>query len=71
MSKYEQAKSDMYKLESIIPLDDWLPVMDEFEELMKDPTKKRAGSMYEGAILLWFNENPVTIETKGIYDRWA
>lgn len=66
---YEQARRDFEFLETIIELADQVDLDSERENLMQNPTKKTAGRMYQSAVTLWFDENPVTEETEEIAER--
>ena len=53
---YLQSRQDFEYLESFVLLDDAVEIDAMVFELMRSPTRKKAQSMYEGAIALWFEE---------------
>ena len=70
MSRYDKAKADHETLCKMGNGHDLVEVDAECFELMADPTKKRACSMYESSIRFWFDEYGVSEKTQEIADRW-
>lgn len=69
--KHKQAWKDYQSLHDICEVDDLITWADEVEELLQNPTKKKAFSMIENAIFQWFKENynnPENIERAGGWD---
>lgn len=66
---YARARKDFEFLETIAELEDQVELDAERQDLMQDPTKKRAMQMYESAIDLWFREHGVTEKTRRIAER--
>jgi hypothetical protein len=60
MTGYAQTRKDYDFLNSIIAVDDQVSLMDQVQDLMENPNKAYAQSMYEGAIGLWFSERRVS-----------
>jgi hypothetical protein len=70
MSKrYDQARADFEALEKIHELYDQVELDAVREELMREPTKTHAASIYESGIDLWFGEHGVPPEAEEIAER--
>lgn len=54
MKSYKKLREDFEYLESLIPLDDHVSIMDNMDEFMQNPTKKYAAGLYLSSIELWF-----------------
>lgn len=57
MVGYAKARRDFEYLKTVAELTDQVELDSEREELMKNPTKKYAGELYQSAIPLWFGEH--------------
>jgi len=51
---HEEIRRAFQALEEICELDDQVEIDAEVQDLMADPTKARASTMYESCIGLWF-----------------
>jgi len=58
--RYATARRDFEYLETIAELQDQVDLDSQREELMRDPTKAKAGDMYEQGVGLWFQEHKST-----------
>jgi hypothetical protein len=54
---YASTRRDFEYLESIAELDDWVTLMDELENFMRQPTKAFAADLYGQAIWLWLMQH--------------
>ena len=57
LSRYDQARADFEFLEGIEQLEDQVELDSMRLEIMENPTKAMAASMYEAGIRLWFGEH--------------
>jgi len=73
MTFYQRRRKDFETLEAIRDLEDQVELDSQREELMQNPTKRKAGIMYEEAITLWLWENRGNIppEAKAIAARYS
>jgi hypothetical protein len=69
MMSYKRARADFEHLETIAELCDQMELDAEREALMRNPTKAKAGEMYEAACRLWFDEHGVVNGTEAIAKR--
>lgn len=54
---YEQTRKDFEYLEALAELSDQVELDTQRLDLMREPTKKRAASLYKDGIHLWFAEH--------------
>lgn len=54
---YAQVRKDFEYLETLADLVDQVELDSEREQLMQNPTKRKAADMYHSAVLLWFGEH--------------
>jgi len=54
--QYKQARKDFDELYAFRETENQLSIDDQFMDLMREPTKKKALSLYEGLLQLWFDE---------------
>jgi hypothetical protein len=69
--KYNNARSDFEKLESILELKDQVDIDSDRLLLMRNPTKKTASKMYVNCIKLWFQEHGISDENACIAKRYG
>jgi len=60
MPPYETVRRDFEYLESVAELDDCVEIDAQMFDLLRNPTKRKAALIYEGAICSWFQEHQST-----------
>ncbi len=53
---YKNTRSDFEYLETKTDLYDWAWLEENFLDLLQNPTKRYAATIYESAIIAWFSE---------------
>lgn len=66
---YRTARADFETLESIAELEIQQALDERRLDLMENPTKAFAATLYQSAIEMWFQEHGVTEQTKKIARR--
>ena len=68
--KYQKTRSDFEELETFSDLEDWMAIEEQMLNLMRDPSKKMAETLYDSAIRLWFQQNGVLPGTEEIAEQY-